>query len=601
MLKSKIETQNGIPHLYIDNQVTSAMAYTTYFEERSRYEDFINAGYRIFFVNVSFTTSPVNSYATGFTPFRIGVFENPDKPDYSEFEDSVCKILNKFPDAIIFPRIYISMPKWWVDTHPNEVTLTPKGGYREMLFSDAFCNDGAELLIRLVQHIKVSDYADRVGGWQICGGLTQEWFHHDYNGSLGQAAENAYLKWLKEEYGVDEAALPKNEEFLYNGENYNENENARRYTLFCNLGVAKTINHFAETIKRETGYEQIVGVFYGYAYESNHTVIFGSHALRELLDSPNLDFFSSPNAYTQNRAFGIDWADMIPVDSVKNHGKLCFMECDIRTHLTTSIQEARPGEYPDDIYRTKNGTSVWAGPPTPELSREALRKCFVHQITKASAIWWFDMWGGWYHDSMLMEELIRFKKIYDEEPIEKNEILSPEVVFFADESAYANLFSQSPHLKGITNTRTAMGITGVPFDSCMVEDADSILKKYKAAVFLMPIPSEAGKHAMSLCDKMGIPYISATSDHYELTIDDIRGFYQKNGIHIYAEKNDVVYVGNGYVGYHSAHKGKKRLVLPETCTVTAVFGATIPSRFTDTLEFDLNENATALFSISNTN
>ena len=58
MLTSAIRIHGGTPILYIDGQPTAAMAYTTYFEERSRYEDFIDAGYRIFFVNISLTKAP---------------------------------------------------------------------------------------------------------------------------------------------------------------------------------------------------------------------------------------------------------------------------------------------------------------------------------------------------------------------------------------------------------------------------------------------------------------------------------------------------------------------------------------------------------------
>ena len=76
MLTSLIRLRAGSPVLYIDGQPTAAMAYTTYFEERNRYEDFVAAGYRIFFVNASITALPIKSAATGFTPFRVGVFEN---------------------------------------------------------------------------------------------------------------------------------------------------------------------------------------------------------------------------------------------------------------------------------------------------------------------------------------------------------------------------------------------------------------------------------------------------------------------------------------------------------------------------------------------
>lgn len=208
------------------------------------------------------------------------------------------------------------------------------------------------------------------------------------------------------------------------------------------------------------------------------------------------------------------------------------------------------------------------------------------------------MWGGWYNDDVLMRELFDMRRLYEKESAQKDDALSPEVIFFADERAYSNLFSESPHLKGIENSRTAMGKTGVPFDSYMAEDAESILKKYKAAVFPMPIPSEAGKRAMELCDKMGIPYLRATGEHYELSTEEIKTFYKNSGIHLYTEENDVVYVGNGHLALHSALGGKKRVNLPKTCKISSVFGTEFKAQTTDFLEFELKENATALFAIS---
>ena len=592
MLKSEIKICGGAPTLFINGERTAPMAYTTYFEERSCCADFADAGYRIFFANASFTTLPINSAATGFSPFRVGVFEDMEHPDYSEFEREVYRTLASCSDAVIFPRINVSMPKWWIEAHPEETTLTNKGGRREALFSERFREDGADLLVRFIEHVKASDYADRIGGWQICGGQTQEWFHHDLAGSLGTAAKLPFAKWVKEKYGDENATLPSPEDFIYGGAAENKNERAKRYSLFCNEEVARSIDHFAKAIKEHTDFEQIVGTFYGYSFESNNTVLFGSHALRCLIDSENLDFFSSPNAYTNNRAFGIDWSDMMPVDSLRLHGKLAFIECDIRTHLTCAIQKVRPGEYPDDIYKTKDGRSVWAGPPTRELSVSALRKCFAHQITRGSAIWWFDMWGGWYDDAALMSELADMKKLYDaDEP----QVSVSEIAFFADERGYANLFSRSPHLQGIRDTRTAMGNIGAPYDTIMVEDAEKLLKNYKAAVFAFPIASECGAKAIALCKELGIPYLSATPEHPALTVEEIETFIKAAGVHIYIDSRDVLYASSGYVALHAATGGRKQIKLLRTAKVKAIFGADIFEQTTDIIEFELGEHETALF------
>ncbi len=596
-ITSGIAVKQGRPYLVIDGQEVPAMGYTTYFEERSRYEDFIKEGYRIFFVNASFTSSPINSCFTGFTPFRVGVFEDPEHPDYSEFENAVEKILKACPDAYIFPRIYISMPKCWVSAHPEEVIPTRKGGYREALFSDAYRRDGEDLLRQFVSHVKASPYSDRVAGWQICGGHTQEWQHHDLWGSLGPAAAEPYKRFVKEHFGIDDAPLPDMSEFHNNGNVLCTDENALRYIQFSNDEVARTVEIFAKALKEEIDYKQIVGAFYGYNTSENVFSLMGSHGLRTVIDSPYLDFFASPNCYYKNRDFGIDWVDMLPTDSIALHKKMTFMECDIRTYLTTSINEARPGVYPEDMYPVakKGETSVWSGPPTPELSREALRKCFSHQIAKASGIWWFDMWGGWYRDPLLMEAFKEMRDIYIDIPSHSAPVLPVEVVVFSDECAQRYLMNETPASKTENINRILMGNTGVPHDYYLVEDAEEILDRYKVAVFPSPVASEAGERAMALCREKGIPYLTATTEHYALTVSEMRAFCVDNGVHIYAEENDVVYVGNGYIALHSLVPGKKILPLPGEYKVTPVFGSDISEQTTSVIEFDLQEKATALF------
>lgn len=598
-MKSRIEIINGNPTLIVDEKPTPAIAYTTYFQERNCYEEFINAGYRIFFINVSFTKKPFNSTKTGFTSFRIGAFEDPDAPDYSELEDYVYEILKICPDAMIVPRINVSMPAWWIEANPEETVLTPKGGYKEMLFSEVFRRDGAEMLSRIVRHIRSSDYAYSIMGWQICGGQTQEWFHPDEFGCFCPNAEKYYREWMKKAYGVENAVLPARDEFFGDGETLCKSENARRYYEFCNRSVAKSIDYFSRRLKEETNYEQIVGTFYGYCMNTTNPLR-GMHGLYDLLGSPYVDYVCAPSAYSRNRMLGIDWKDQIPTEAIKLHNKLPFIECDIRTHLTQSMQSARPGEYPDDIYpmQISNVNSVWAGPPTRELSIEALRKSLCHQITRGSAIWWFDMWGGWYSDPLLMDDLAMMKELYEGDCPFTRTSLGAEAVYFADERAYENYnFGASLATSAVTS-HIKMGSTGAPYDTHMVEDAAEVLPSYKAAIFGSPYPSDAGRRAIELCREMGIPHLVASEEHPVFSAAEIRAFLKEAGIHVYIENNDVIYAGNGYLGIHAASAGKKKIMLPCECRISPIFGCDIEEASASSIELELEKFGTALFRIS---
>ena len=218
MLKSHVEFKNGNPLISVNGELHYPLAYTTYFEECGEFSDFVKSNYRMFFVNVSFTDLPINN-VTGFSPFRTGVFEG-DVPDYSEFDGIVRGILKECPDAMIFPRINIAMPRKWLEVNPYE-TVETKSGKRESLYSDLYLRDGAELLKKLVLHIRSSDYAHRIAGYQVCGGTTQEWMRHDLMGSFSEMGIKKFRQWMEERYekiGINISSLPCNKRFIWRPE-----------------------------------------------------------------------------------------------------------------------------------------------------------------------------------------------------------------------------------------------------------------------------------------------------------------------------------------------------------------------------------------------
>jgi beta-galactosidase len=246
---------------------------------------------------------------------------------------------------------------------------------------------------------------------------------------------------------------------------------------------------------------------------------------------------------------------------------------------------------------SENGTSVWAGPPTRELSVMALRKSFAHQITRASGIWWFDMWGGWYDDPLLMETLAQCKEIQDRTVLRADRDFAAEVAVIADEQAKENLCAHHPFDSAVRANHIVTGNTGAPFDGEMAEDIADYLHKYKAVIFPSPIPSPTGERAMALCRQKDIPYLTATLEHPLLTLEEQVDFLKKAEVHLYAEGGDVVYAGNGYVALHSETGGEKQLFLPAERKVTPLFGAADVRVVGSRICFVLEACDTALFRI----
>ena len=593
MKSSKCIEKNGVPYFRIDDEELPAIAYITYFEERNDYKKFTELGYRIFSVSLSTASRPINT-TSGFMPFISGVFDSKDKPDFSVIDKSIRQVVEACPNAYIFPRIYLCMPKWWCDENPDECIMTPLDGMREALYSDKFKADCAEMLKAIIGHINAQEYSNHILGYQLSGGDTQEWFHLDRRcGSFGENALPYFNRYLCENH-PEIKPLEKMPDTLF------ENELARDgymklYLDFANDSVAKTVEHFCRIAKEATDFKQLVGTFYGYALEVSKPS-FGTHALSVLLDSEYIDFFSSPNSYVNSRALGIDWGDMMPVDSIKLHGKLCFLECDIRTYLSLSPGESRKGSDPKSYYTS----AVWRGPATEKLSAMALRKCYARQLTHRHAFWWFDMFGHWYDSQMLLEEAkksLELAKGYADPTLD----FDTELAVFVDERSYNHLPFNSHEATAPSALRTSLGGSGIPYHVYLIEDFPRLKKdgfKYKAAIFACVPDTENIVSAMNYCMENNIFCIKLAEEKYNFSSSELREILATHGVHAYiSEGSDVIYVGRGLLAIHANCAGEKTITLPRAVKVTPLTedGEAV---HTDTVKTNLEEFETKIFAIS---
>ena len=586
-IHSEIKDCGGVPTLYINGEPHAAVAYMTYLEKFNEYDDFAAAGYKFFSVPVLFSGRWI-SITDGLTPFKKGIFDIKGSPDFSLFDEAVEKILEACPEAYIIPRVNISMPVWWEEENPDELNIKDGVPCRESFYSQKWRDDASRLLREFTQYANSSKYASHIAGYQIAGGNTEEWFHFDMNGGYGECAKPAFKLFLEEYYPeIEYKGLP-DLTLLNKKEDYFNDEYLTRYIEFANFKIAESISHFAQIVKEETGNNVVVGTFYGYTLEVTNSLQ-GNHALNYILKDPNINFICSPNSYIGTRSPDLDWTEMYPADSVRLHGKMCFQECDIRTHLTQVLSEKDPSTDPHGLLEAP----VWHPRASKYQAVNEIRKSFTRQLIKGNALWWFDMWGGWYADEDIMREMATYREIYEQSITDTDRSSNAEVAVFVDESAFKYLTDGS--LRNIFHSqRSELGLMGTPYDIYDVYDFEDVYAEYKAVILLSNAKTVYMENARNLCEKNNVPYIMTSSLKEKFTVNELRAFCQVNGVHIYCKTDDIVYVNENYISIYAVTGGEKTLYLGSERAVNGLLGEPYQGN-TDTVTVEMQKSETRLF------
>ena len=552
-----VKDHGGVPTLFHAGAPFPAAAYMTYLEEYGCYASFARAGYRLFSFPALFAGKWISA-AEGLTPFGKGIFDG-ETPDFSGFDASVSHILGVCPEAYIFPRVNLCMPDRWLLSHHTELDST---GKRESLFSEEWLAAAETMLRQLIRHVNAAPYRERIAGYHLAGGNTEEWFHFDLNGGLSGAAAKGFKAFLAQHYpdtpftGLPDLSL-LSAPGVCHGSGY-----LAKYLEFANTAVAEAVSRLARAAKDEAGEGVLVGAFYGYALEVS-SPLWGTHALKTLLDCDAVDFICSPCSYIGVRDPDADWTEMYAADFVRLHGKLCLQECDIRTHLTKPLHERAPEYDPGGLLEAP----VWHGLKNRETAVSMLRKAFGRQLIKGNGFWWFDMWGGWYSDPVLMAEIKRYREIFAASLGDKFRGSVAEIAVFSDESA-----SRYMTACGARNTaheqRIALGHMGAPYDSYDISDFGAVYGRYKAALFLPGTDTPAVSEAKKICEQNGIPYLSNADRDTLFTAQELSAFCENSGVFLYAAPGDIVYVNAEFIAVYAVTGGAKTLCFPQPSTLT---------------------------------
>lgn len=525
---AKIETVKGLPTITVNGEPITQMAYITYRPDHNHYSDFAEIGVKLYSVNLNFSEMPINEKAPVLV-FQKGIFEHED-PDFSVVDKNFDQILAACPDAYIFPRVNMNLPEAWEAAHPDE--LCEKGYNERKRFSyasDAWAEEVKRKLVLLVSYIENSQYKDRVIGYQLAAGNTEEWLPIDPQSGYGPRAKEKFLRYC---------------------EDNKREKNAESYYNFMSELIASRITELAAEVKRITERKKLVGTFYGYVLLGRFVC---HHALGNVIRSEDVDFLCSPASYMDERAPGIDPYSQVPPASLRHHGKLYFSENDIRTHLSRYVH--------DHPNYTK---PVWLG-QEKSIATEQLKLSFCRAMLYGYGMWWFDMWGGWYDDPNYMALMKKMRELC-QDGMDRPDA---DLAVFVDEKAMPKGDPRGSAM--MLKCLREIGLCGTPHDLYLASDFDDVFDSYRACIFIETAKTElsdacvekaiaAGKAVKRISVEAMPNGLSKEAREAwldaNIVADELRTWLCDNGCEIAVNRKAVVYRGEKYIMLYAPKDGE---------------------------------------------
>lgn len=437
MLQTSIQSDaNGIPRLYINGKKEAPVIFygCTLFEQRMGIVDkefklAAEAGIHLYSVILKMGCMPEERQ------------ENIDK--MSRYLDMILKY---DPEAKVLVRANVSQygdsAAIWAEKHPGDGIRFEMDADRDesddeniekrmtSVFSEDWRKEAEEALrqfARFFYHHPV--YGDHFLGYHLGGNESDEWFHLAYRevgNDVSPAAQRYFRQFVFEKYRGDEQALREawgDETLTFDqvvipsplpGNTasskpyphfYYRTAAEQKYVDFNemnNVRIADLIRGFAAAVKEETHRNTLVMCFYGYLFELCGAPQSGHMAFQELLDCPDIDGFASPCGYW-DRDVGGTGQYMTVIDSVAAHGKMWFVENDIRTFLRYRREPDQPRKLEGPFYGIFSFTDLY----------EVWRREAGTQMVRGCASWYMDLAGeGWFYHPDYWEEIKALEELY---------------------------------------------------------------------------------------------------------------------------------------------------------------------------------------------
>ena len=489
-IEVRVQNYMDIPTLMVNGHPDAGMTYMTYNPQERYFRDFGKAGVRFVSFEISLDKAWVDR----------------DSFNFHDLDSIVNFILKANPNALIFPRVYLFAPDWWMKENPDELMVYqdgvkfkptrgwPRGTTLPSWASEKWRKDTEYCLRMLIQHIKKQSWESHIVGYHLASGGTDEWYYYCYFNWFFNTPQEEFLDysmpqtkafriWLQKKYGtVDNLRSAwHNDTITFDKATIASKKDRQYNTLFCLYDpsksmqvidcwnfeselIAETIGYFCRVVKEETQGQAFTGAFYGYILGANDKGYCGT---RSLLNCKDIDFLTAPSGYWFREPGNGYSTYRTTVRSVQLAGKLWWDENDYYTYLTPESKWVEGWTGPRDLNTTIN---------------QELRQ-LATQVQHGSAGWWFDMEGGWFDSPEAMDMIHKLNGI-GSNSVHFDRSSVAEVAVVIDEKSLLYIGMGSDLYNSlILEQPLEFGRIGTPVDWILIDDIGKG-NKYKMYVML---------------------------------------------------------------------------------------------------------------------
>lgn len=465
MNQVKLTRHNGVLKVDIDGALYEPLSFKSFRPTARNISDFHAAGVRLFSI---LSSGMISMLGVPYSTFGETWLDD-NTYDFAPLDAQIELFSKNAPTGYFALMVQLDTRPWYVEKHGVPYSFTHLS---QVIGDETWRRLAADYLKAMIAHVE-EKYGDRFYGYFMLCGFTTEWFSHFDHEESHPIKEAAYQKYCEDPRAriPSKEMLEQPQNIAFVPEEYRAE--VMRYRAFNADLIAESILYFAAEAQSVLKHKKLLGVYFGYLFELNGPRLFecGHLGYEKVFTSPDIDMISSPSSYAF-RTVDSTSGFMATYDTLDRHNKLYYLEFDHITHLAPS--------HVDGIEIPGGNAKL----PDHRRTLDVMRRDFMLCLSKGAALWWFDMFEGWFYSDGMMaavKEMIEISKEINQKPYRS---VAEIAVIVSGRSLLGVNKNSGINTELLGNQREGFARMGAPYDvfsACDVDALDS--DRYRLFIF----------------------------------------------------------------------------------------------------------------------